>query len=93
MESALAGGWGGVLGLKFRMTFVVAFHTSDQEAPGNYDRATQSDDVPGSLFPLVPPAGSSQENRLVWWDVWMAGEGDCGVWGRILGLGDCWAVW
>lgn len=43
-----------MLGLKFRMTFVVAFHTSDQEAPGNYDRATQSDDVPGSLFPLVP---------------------------------------
>lgn len=70
------GGWGGVLGLKIRMTFAVAFHTSDQEAPGNNDRATQSDDVPGSLFPLVPLAGSSQESRLVRWDAWMAGEGD-----------------
>lgn len=50
VESALLGGWGTVLSLKFRMTFVVAFHTTDQEAPGNNDCATQSD-VPGSLFP------------------------------------------
>lgn len=57
VESALLGGWGTVLSLKFRMTFAVAFHTADQEAPGNNDRATQSD-VSGSLFPPVPPAGS-----------------------------------
>lgn len=55
-ESALLGGWGMVLSLKFRTTFVVAFHTSSQEAPGNNDRATQSE-VPGSLFPLVLLAG------------------------------------
>lgn len=42
-----AGGWETVLSLKFRMTFVVAFHTTDQEAPGNNDRATLSA-VPGS---------------------------------------------
>lgn len=46
-----------VLSLKFRTTFVVAFHTTSQEAPGNNDHAAQSD-VPGSLFPLVPLAGS-----------------------------------
>lgn len=56
VESALLGGWGMVLSLKFRMTFVIAFHTTDQEASGNNDRATQSD-VPGSLFPPVIPAG------------------------------------
>lgn len=44
-----------MLSLKFRMTFVVAFHTADQEAPGNNDRATQPD-VPGLLFPPVPPS-------------------------------------
>lgn len=58
------------------MTFVVAFHTSDQEFPGNNDRATQSD-IPGSLFPLGRWwAGSQQvgpggiQGRL---------GGDCGV--------------
>lgn len=39
-----------MLSLKFRMTFVVAFHTTDQEAPGNNDHATLSA-VPGSLSP------------------------------------------
>lgn len=47
-ESASLGGWGTVLSLKFRMTFVVAFHSTDQEAPGNNDRATLSA-VPGSV--------------------------------------------
>lgn len=31
LESALLGGWETVLSLKFRMTFAVAFHTTDQE--------------------------------------------------------------
>lgn len=56
VESTLLGGWGTVLSLKFRMTFV-AFHAADQEAPGNNDCATQSD-VSGSLFPPVSQAGS-----------------------------------
>ena len=63
VESALLGGWGMVLSLKFRMTFVVAFHTADQEAPGNNDRATQPD-VPGSLFPRSPRQAVSQTSRL-----------------------------
>lgn len=55
VESALLGGWGTVLSLKFRMTFVVAFHTTDQEAPGNNDRATLSA-APVSPFAAAPPS-------------------------------------
>lgn len=55
VESALLGGWETVLSLKFRMTFVVAFHTTDQEAPGNNDCATLSA-VPGSVSAGAPPS-------------------------------------
>lgn len=82
VESALLGGWGMVLSLKFRMTFAVAFHTADQEAPGNNDRATQSD-VPGSLFPPVPP--SKQFPRRAGWT---PSEASCG--GTPAGHGDSW---
>jgi len=52
-----------VLSLKFRMTFAVAFHTADQETPGNNDRATQSD-VSGSPFPPVLWQADAQASRL-----------------------------
>lgn len=63
VESALLGGWGTVLSLKFRMTFVVAFHTADQEAPRNNDRATQSMSL-GLYFHRSPQQAVSQASRL-----------------------------
>lgn len=65
-----------MLSLKFRMTFVVAFHTSDQESPGNNDHATQSD-IPRSLFPLGRWWAGSQTSR--WGPVGF--RDGCGIWG------------
>lgn len=58
------------------MTFVVAFHTSDQESPGNNDRATQSD-IPRSLFPLGRWWADSQQVGPGGIQGWLGG--DCGV--------------
>lgn len=50
-----------MLSLKFRMTFVVAFHTTDQEAPANNDLQLYllSPGVCWQQLPPVSQAGSS----------------------------------